>query len=647
MVSLPVCMVAVASGSVVRVIMMRQAAKSSLVVPSSLGTVSPGGHGRDCGNPAVPERLECSAAGQYRDTSSRTMRVASLYLSSVICLLLTACGGGGSSGTPPPPTGPVFSLSTSKLSFSAAKPNSATPASQTVSASVTGGTVSGTLYVLIKASGSAVSTISNVVLNNANTGQASVTPVTPSALGFGTFSSTITVTACVNDPTCATGQLTGSPATVSVTYNIGSSVETDVVAPRVVPANTSGNVILRGHGFSAATSVHFGSEDAQSFTVINDSEIHATYPALPPGTYPISLNGGSIAFQPELIAVALTTQTATSLSYPSSLGVVGVQAIIYDAQRNALLVGVRASQSSSNAILRYAFVNGSWQAPTVAVVPGLRDMTLSSDGKELLAAVDVASFQGVAVEQIDPVTLQTGLSASVPATDATGAINIVLANDGNAIVTNGLDGSTIGDTRPLLYSASANTLTVLSADTATSLGFLDFADASGDGSIVLMIQGGLTTDQPVLKYTASTGIVSKTNLLLTSNVNQYEPGTKPATAPSIDTNGNRIILTSLAGCQVFDSNLKLLGTLPGYTLLGVIIRPDGTRAYVLDTSGVLHSYDLTTNVAGGAYPEVGTGVTIGTLGETETGRIHMAISPDGGTLYVAGAAGIVIQPSPP
>lgn len=540
-------------------------------------------------------------------------------------------------------------MNASTLTFSAPTPNSPVPASQTVTGSVVGGTVSGTLYVIIKVSGPAVANVTKLTLDGSNTGQASVDPVSPVALGYGSFSSTITVTACVNDPTCATGVLSGSPATLNVTYNVGSSVQTDVVAPRVVPANVSDSVILRGHGFSAATGVDFGSQGAQSFTVINDSEIHATYPALAPGTYPISLKGGAISYQASLVVVAPPAQTATSLSYPSSVGAVGAQSILYDAERSALLVGVRTSQTSSNALLRYAYVNGSWQAPTVAAVPELGDMVLSSDGTELLAAVNVMPSRGIAVQQIDPVTLQAGVSASISESavnDATGVDNIVMANDGNAIVANGLDGGTIGFTQPLLYSASANTLDIFAPGFASGLGYLMFAGASGDGSIALMVQGGLTSDQPIQEYTASTGLISATHRLFTSDVNPYIPGTEPATAPTIDTHGDRIVLNGNHGIQVFDSNLDVLGTI-AEPMLGMIIRPDGTRAYVLDTSGVLHSFDLTANVAGAAYQEVGTGVTIGTLGESETGRIHMAISPDGGTLYVAGATGIVVQPSPP
>jgi hypothetical protein len=297
--------------------------------------------------------------------------------------------------------------------------------------------------------------------------------------------------------------------------------------------------------------------------------------------------------------------------------------------------------------LRYAYVGGAWQAPTSAVVPELRDIVLSSDGTQLLAAVDVMPSQDVAVQQLDPTTFQVGQSVSVPESEATGVDNIALANDGNAVVANGLNGGTIGFTRPLIYSAKANTLTPMyGVGSAGSSAFLAFGAASGDGSMVLLLQGGVTTDQPILKYSASTGIITATNLLYGSNVNQFEPGTKPATAPSIDTTGDRIALVG-TGCDVRDANLNLLGTFPCSTLLADIVRPDGTRLYTLDTAGVLHSFDLTANVAGGAYPEIGTGTTIGALGESESGRLHMAISPDGGTLYLAGAGGIAVQPSPP
>src|SRR5215467_3238616 len=114
-----------------------------------------------------------------------------------------------------------------------------TPATQTVTGSVSG-TVSGKLFITVLISGPAVTNVSVGV--SGSTGAASVFPAKASALGPGTFSSTVTVFACVNDPTCATGQLAGSPKTVNVSYQIASGVQGDAVAPRVGFTNAAGNV---------------------------------------------------------------------------------------------------------------------------------------------------------------------------------------------------------------------------------------------------------------------------------------------------------------------------------------------------------------------------------------------------------------------
>src|SRR5260221_4860316 len=130
---------------------------------------------------------------------------------------VAACGGGGGGGGEPPPG--RFSVSTHSLSFSAASPRAAIPPSQTIVATV-GGNLSGTLYILISSVGPAVGSIGSVVITSSTTGQATVFPVSPASLGIGTFASTITVRACLNDQTCATGQLSGSPQTITVSYTV-------------------------------------------------------------------------------------------------------------------------------------------------------------------------------------------------------------------------------------------------------------------------------------------------------------------------------------------------------------------------------------------------------------------------------------------
>lgn len=571
---------------------------------------------------------------------------------ALMTMILLGCGGGGSGGggsttppPPPPPAQPTFSLSTSTLHFQAAKPNGAAPASQVVTASVTGSV--SFVYLIIRVTGPAVANVTNITLSSTNSGQGSVVPADPAQLGYGSFSSTITVVACTTDPNCSGAQLAGSPATINVTYTVGSSVETDTVMPRVVAAGGTGAVILRGHGFTPATSVTFGSQSATSLTVVNDSEIHASYPSLPAGAYPISLNAGALSYHASLVSVASPAFSAASLTYPAAP--IAVQGLVFDAERNALFVAVHGA--SSDTVLRYAFSGGAWQSPSAATVGTLGGITLSHDGSQLLVAAD-SGLTELSSQDLS-VTRTTALPVDVGRDQP---FSIALANDGNAVITRDLGGFT----RPLLYSESAQTLIVEGAQTSGSLAYNAFAGASGDGSSVLIAQaGGLSSPQPLLKYDATLGTVAPTNLNYETTANVYGPQTLAGFAPAMDTKGSHIVLighvqlASVFATQVYDSNLQLLGTLPQATIAAAV-SPDGTRAYALDDSGNLAAFDLTTSPAGqGAYPQVGASVMLGTFGETTDyagelpyARVKMAISPDGGTLFLAGSGAIGVQPAP-
>ena len=103
---------------------------------------------------------------------------------------LSACGTGNQQ--------PVASVSTNSLSFSAASPDATTPPSQTISASVSPGTVS----VAVLHGGSAIANATYTL--SGTTAQIVVDPAAPGALGSGVFHGTITVTgySCGN-PGCS------------------------------------------------------------------------------------------------------------------------------------------------------------------------------------------------------------------------------------------------------------------------------------------------------------------------------------------------------------------------------------------------------------------------------------------------------------
>jgi hypothetical protein len=176
----------------------------------------------------------------------------------------------------------------------------------------------GTLYILVKISGDAVKSLDNISISNSTSGTANVNPQDASKLTPGTHQSTLTVTACLNSPDCSSGQLSGSPQTIAVSYNVQTpTVQGNIVAPRIAISNLPGDVIIRGANFSGVNSVSFGSTAAASLTVVSVTETHASYPPLTEGAYAVSINGGGIPFSGSLAVTDPQNFTATALAYPS------------------------------------------------------------------------------------------------------------------------------------------------------------------------------------------------------------------------------------------------------------------------------------------------------------------------------------------
>ena len=151
--------------------------------------------------------------------------------------------------------------------------------------------------------------------------------------------------------------------------------------------------------------------------------------------------------------------------------------------------------------------------------------------------------------------------------------------------------------------------------------------ASGDGSVVMLCGDA--------EYVASTGTI------------RHPQSSVGGAQISADLTGSRFAATY----GVWGPDDQMLG-LPLSTV-GIIINLAGTRLYGmqdynLDPQPRLHTFDLTATPVSGYYPELGTPITLaGDTGVGSSAYPALAITPDGGTVFVAGANCVAVQPVPP
>jgi hypothetical protein len=546
--------------------------------------------------------VACGSSTAFMKRASSKL-IQGMVLICGAVFLTSSCGGGSSTGGQGAGQASV-SFSANTISFKAAGPFAQAPATQTITGTVTG-VMSGTVYVGIQMNDpNGFFTLTNVTTAG-NSAQVGVIPEAPSFLNAGSFIGSITVSVCLNDPTCNTGQLSGSPKTISVGYAVGSGVDGDTVTPRVVPANAAGTVILRGAAFTGATSVNFGSSAAASMTVVSGTEIDASYPPLAAGSYPVTVNSGGITYNATLVAVAPPAFSATLISPPTSGLPTGIE---YDAQRAALFVSV-AQASPNFELQRYAFDENTntWGSPTQISMQNLVQFHLSPDGTHLLALVQ-STTQANMIE-LDPVSLQQGSSTPINTSDACG---FALANDGNGIVGNCGSGQAPG----FVFGTFSHTVTPMLFQTAG----IRPTVASGDGAIVAL---------DGTNFIASTETVSQTG---TVGYSADLVGDK-----FIDANG------------VLSQTGQLLGSV-NTSFPGVdIINWAGTRVYGYNPSTTsclptLSTFDVTATPIGGQYPEIGTPISLPQ--NCDSGGDQIAITPGGNTVFVLSTGGVFVQPVP-
>jgi hypothetical protein len=406
------------------------------------------------------------------------------------------------------------------------------------------------------------------------------------------------------------------------------------VAPYIATVGVGGEVFLRGYGFSvldpATLQVQFAGLRALTATIVSDTEIRATYapmtPAVTPGNVGISVSDATHVIPQRfgarfLVVTAPRFLPATS-ARPANPGAVGN--LIYDAERQAIYL----MDADNNRIERYRFDNNwapeiffygaSLGNPRLALVPG-GDRLVKTHGNSilLLNALDLGSL---------------GFFDSSGLLGAGAILNqIAVANDGGAV-----GGAFAPNSGISLYRFDVLSQRFSELSTQSDMANRTIVASENGDTLVLPTFESLVASfaKPVFIYNATTGALSQKGVSTTA--------TERA---SVSRTGARMILatdsSSNPTTRVYDydgTTLSVRGDLPTGAN-GFVISPDGNTAYAYySANSTLRKFDLT---APGfplrASPSV----------DAPGGQFaQLTISPDGGTIVMAGTQNVVVVPAP-
>jgi hypothetical protein len=465
-----------------------------------------------------------------------------------------------------------------------------------------------------------------------------IRPVAPATLGAGRFMGTATLRACVGDSTCATGEVAGSPRTINISYvidpvaNAMVSVPADTVMPRVQAANVAADAVIRGASLGAVSSMRVGNVAATDVTVLSDTEVRARMPALPAGTYSVTLNNGTVPFRGAVQMVQPISSTARVLSYPG-ITPERVTAMVYDDVHQSLLIALSGASPADNKVVRYTrTAKGEWQS-TAFAVPNLNDLVLTNDGSRLLAVTDTA-VQELALDTLAPLR-----TVPAPGNMSLGVRlqRLALGNDGQAIIT-----TTGGPflSPALLYSVANGSFATL--NNAGQLQANDDAAAlvaTANGAHIFATQS--VAGAAVLDYDSADSVVSERALTIRHSANQ---------SVAVDQNATRSIAFNELpnSATIRDGKFAVLARLgsedlPAFYTRAAAVNRNGTRAVVLEGSGKFYFFDLTAPAIKGVARQSRTPLSLDFISATSNGT-RTAMTADGQVAFFANTSGVAIVP---
>jgi hypothetical protein len=271
--------------------------------------------------------------------------------------------------------------------------------------------------------------------------------------------------------------------------------------------------------------------------------------------------------------------------------------------------------------------------PANLAIADIKDIALMPDGDTLL----VLSDKSVVHVDLDTF-LQAGSYPSPLFGSSSFLRQIGVANNGIAFVAPGING--FGASFVYKYNTRKHTFAT-SAGASVSQGAVG---VSGDGSIILIgSRESNTSFNSIYQYSAVDD-----GQLITLSMNET------ANALPMDRTGNTVVLgmqNSLNDQRRVYQNEALLGAIPGSNANNInfssALSADGARLYSYNPqSDVLNIYDLSSaDGVGGFNQAAGSPVTVTDSAGTDL-ALTIGMTPFGGTLFIAGSAGVVVQPLP-